>query len=190
MYERYNKEEYIYPDWILVNDFDNPPAGAVNFGPERFNEMEEGNKNTRDSLHVARYLLPKDTFLETDPIDEYPVSFESVMEVSDWNGTTGIVKTIQGETTVRKQYYITDTDDYRRISNTNSRPVWQANTDYVEGDQVEPTLRDGRYYEVSVAGTSGNTEPIWSPTVDVEDDSITWIYGGNYWGEWERAQYM
>lgn len=189
MYERYHREDYEHPVWILVNDFDNPPLNAVNFGPENFNRIEEGIANNRESLGVARWILPVDEFDEETPIDQYPVCVESIMEVTDWNSTAGIVKTYQGEGTVRKQYYITDTEDYRRLSLTNSRPNWQALTDYEIDDERQPTIEEGRYYKVTQAGTSGATEPIWSPSGDVEDGTVIWSYAGNYWGVWQQLQY-
>lgn len=63
---------------------------------------------------------------------------------------------------------------------------WAAATDYVVDDLIVPTVRSGRAYKVTVAGTSGATEPTW-PTVhgdtvtldgvtyeDVTDDHAIW----------------
>jgi hypothetical protein len=39
--------------------------------------------------------------------------------------------------------------------------VWNPATDYVLGDVVRPTDGNGHLYVVTVAGTSGTTEPVW-----------------------------
>lgn len=38
-------------------------------------------------------------------------------------------------------------------------PVWEAQHEYVVGDIVTPTARNGHIYRVTIAGTSGVTEP-------------------------------
>lgn len=57
---------------------------------------------------------------------------------------------------------------------------WEATTVYVAGDQVVPTVRNGHFYEVTVGGTSGSSEPTF-PTDDgdtVTDGSVTWQEAG------------
>ncbi|OFV99015.1 MAG: hypothetical protein A3H28_07995 [Acidobacteria bacterium RIFCSPLOWO2_02_FULL_61_28] len=54
--------------------------------------------------------------------------------------------------------------------------TWQANHAYALQKLVQPTTPNGRYYRVTVAGTSGSTQPTW-PTTDggtVSDGSVTW----------------
>jgi len=55
-------------------------------------------------------------------------------------------------------------------------PTWQASTDYAVGDKVVPTSDNTYYYECTVAGTSGSSEPTWPTTVGdtVTDGSVTW----------------
>ena len=57
---------------------------------------------------------------------------------------------------------------------------WAASTAYVVGDKVYPTVRNGHYYEVTVAGTSDTAEPDW-PTDDgdtVVDNTVTFAEAG------------
>lgn len=53
---------------------------------------------------------------------------------------------------------------------------WKPSTAYVVGDKVVPNPRNGFYYTVTVAGTSGSTQPTF-PTVvgnTVVDGTVTW----------------
>lgn len=50
-------------------------------------------------------------------------------------------------------------------------PTWEANTVYVDGNSVVPTVPSGRYYLVDECGKSGATEPTdWT----VADGTVTW----------------
>lgn len=66
--------------------------------------------------------------------------------------------------------------------------AWQANTVYTDGDCVEPTTPNGRYYVYRVlayvggstnTGTSGATEPTWPTYADgtVTDNTVAKWYG-------------
>lgn len=44
-------------------------------------------------------------------------------------------------------------DEHRRFSS------WTASTSYIVGDQIVPTVPNGRVYSCIIAGTSGTTEP-------------------------------
>lgn len=61
-------------------------------------------------------------------------------------------------------------------SNSFVFPSWVGNTAYLEGAHVQPITPNGRYYVVSVAGTSGSSEPTWSVNNGdlVVDAGITW----------------
>jgi hypothetical protein len=48
---------------------------------------------------------------------------------------------------------------------------WAAYTDYVYGDLV---FQDGDFYECTVDGTSGATEPTWDPDTPFSDGSTAW----------------
>lgn len=53
--------------------------------------------------------------------------------------------------------------------------AWQATHAYVIGDQRRPTVANGHYYQVSVAGTSGSSQPTF-PTNggSVIDGTVVW----------------
>ena len=57
-----------------------------------------------------------------------------------------------------------------------SPTTWLASTAYALGDIVVPTTVGVRYYECTVAGTSGGGEPSWTTTLgDTEvDNTVTW----------------
>jgi hypothetical protein len=64
-----------------------------------------------------------------------------------------------------------------RVTVGFSPGVWEANTAYVDGQWVIPTLWHGIVYEAVVAGTShGATEPTWPTTMGatVTDGTVTW----------------
>ena len=52
--------------------------------------------------------------------------------------------------------YVPEIAAKRRIAR-----VWEPSTDYVVGDVIQPTVRNGRWYRCCVAGTSSATEPTW-----------------------------
>jgi hypothetical protein len=53
---------------------------------------------------------------------------------------------------------------------------WFAATVYPLGDVVVPTVDNGFYYKVTVAGTSGGSQPVWPTTIGltVTDGGVTW----------------
>ena len=55
-------------------------------------------------------------------------------------------------------------------------PDWAASTAYSKGDFRAPTIDNGYWYEVTVAGTSGTSEPTWptTPGDTVVDGTVTW----------------
>lgn len=54
---------------------------------------------------------------------------------------------------------------------------WIASQIRTLGDKRVPTIRNGYVFRVTVAGTSGATEPIWPTTVGltVVDGTVTWV---------------
>lgn len=57
--------------------------------------------------------------------------------------------------------------------------AWTATTAYSVGDKVFPTnpVSSPWYYEATVAGTTGASEPTWSNTlVPIVDGTVTWLY--------------
>lgn len=58
--------------------------------------------------------------------------------------------------------------------------AWAATTAYTLGAFRRPTAANGRYYQVTVAGTSAGSEPTW-PTIlgtSVVDGTVTWTDAG------------
>jgi len=70
-------------------------------------------------------------------------------------------------------YRIDSSDTVARISPA----TWQANTAYVVGDAVAPTVANNHTYKCTVAGISGGSEPVWPTTNDTTkvDNTVTWI---------------
>ena len=67
-----------------------------------------------------------------------------------------------------------------KVNNTYS--VWAGTTAYSLGNRRIPTVANGYYYEVTVAGTSAAGEPVWPTTIGntVTDGTVTWICRGRY----------
>lgn len=76
----------------------------------------------------------------------------------------------------------------RRIDNDNylpsNEPEWLPEFEYGEGYSVTPTAPNGHIYVVTVAGTSGTTEPTW-PTGSEEtvtQDGVEYTeFGASLW---------
>lgn len=66
------------------------------------------------------------------------------------------------------------------LTPTGLIPVWSASTAYAVGIDREPTVSNGYRYEVTVAGTTGATQPTWPTAIGstVTDGTVTWINRG------------
>lgn len=76
-------------------------------------------------------------------------------------------------------YYDVDVPDdplYPRTVTEGLYPVWAPSTVYALDDRVVPTIRNGRVYKVTVAGTSGEIAPAFPDTLagTVTDGEVTW----------------
>jgi hypothetical protein len=70
---------------------------------------------------------------------------------------------------------------FRSVAPT--RPQWAATTAYTTSSYVRTLASDnGLYYQATVAGTSGGTEPTWPTTLGntVVDGTVTWTCRGTY----------
>jgi len=67
-----------------------------------------------------------------------------------------------------------------KVNNTYS--AWTGTTAYSLGNRRIPTVANGYYYEITVAGTSSGVEPTWPTTIGntVVDGTATWICRGRY----------
>lgn len=94
-------------------------------------------------------------------------------------GSLGSVGT---DTTDRKLQAVSNPGvDQIAITPTDILPEWQASTAYTLGQSVEPTVGNGRRYEVSQAGTTSSSQPTWPTTgigTTVTDGSVVWRYVG------------
>lgn len=59
-----------------------------------------------------------------------------------------------------------DPDDVTTIQFYYGAPTWVANTVYLHGQNIKPTIDNGYYYTCTVNGKSGIKEPTWT-----QDDS-------------------
>ena len=136
-----------------------------------------------------------------DPIDRYPEG-ESLFGTvgagnSGFGASYGTVRTTrgygddQGSGTVGFPFQVVVTENngtqYRRVLST-SQPVWAASTAYALNAYIMPTQvnQNGWYFQCTVAGTSGTTEPAWPSTSGgtVVDGTVTWKAVGEFWGPW------
>ena len=63
----------------------------------------------------------------------------------------------------------------------NGYPKWRSGTSYATNNFVVPTVRNGRYYQCTIPGTSYSSEPTsWPPNLGdtITDNSITWTNSG------------
>ena len=68
-------------------------------------------------------------------------------------------------------YTISTSGTITKINRTFS--AWQASTYYNVDDIVIPTVPNGRYYLITVAGTSGAAEPVWTSVMPLKGDTYT-----------------
>lgn len=77
-----------------------------------------------------------------------------------------------------------DTTALQQLIDDHARwELWTASSSYEVGDIIVPTVRNGRLYQVIIAGTSGTTEPLF-PTLasnnfyiivdGTSDPQLTW----------------
>lgn len=92
---------------------------------------------------------------------------------------------------IKKLQWMVSSDTYPELSNAELTELidektrssnWTANTAYIYGDIIEPTVKNGRTYKCIVAGTSGATEPSF-PEIGftgqtVSDNNIYWNDAG------------
>lgn len=62
------------------------------------------------------------------------------------------------------------------LTPTDILPSWLASADYAVDEAAEPIIENGYRYVVTVAGTSGSTEPVWPTTIGqtVTDGGVEW----------------
>jgi hypothetical protein len=63
----------------------------------------------------------------------------------------------------------------------DSYASWQANTVYAPGTVIVPTVRNKYAYKVTVAGTSGGSEPTWPTSGTVVSGTVTFTNVGLSW---------
>lgn len=96
--------------------------------------------------------------------------------------TNGI---IQGDKDTHDYYYLDSNG-----ANGKAWSIWTPNKTYAVGDKVMPTntVADNYsvYWQCTVGGTSGNTEPTWntSPNNNTIDNTITWKAYSRHTHEW------
>lgn len=67
-------------------------------------------------------------------------------------------------------------------ADANVYPKWRSGTAYTAGSTVIPSSFNGIYYQCTVAGTSGSTEPAWplgsAPHTETSGTGVQWTKGG------------
>lgn len=112
------------------------------------------------------------------------VYLEAIFCATEKASTTGYVKyaflNLPGEAWVVAYNTRIGAWQIEKVNNTYS--VWAGTTAYSLGNRRIPTVANGYYYEVTVAGTSAAGEPVWPTTIGntVTDGTVTWICRGRY----------
>lgn len=78
--------------------------------------------------------------------------------------------------------YNTRNGDWQVERVASTYPNWAAASVRNLGDRRVPTVANGYYYEVTVAGTTASVQPTWPTTIGntVVDGSVTWVCRGRY----------
>ncbi|WP_067986238.1 hypothetical protein [Neptuniibacter pectenicola] len=79
-------------------------------------------------------------------------------------------------TSVQLQSNVNPGVDNIVVTPVDNLPEWEASTAQVVGYSAEPTVGNGRRYQVTTAGTSDATEPTWPTSIgsSVTDGTIIW----------------
>jgi hypothetical protein len=183
-----------------------PPVGAVPFSAEEANKLGNGIKDTREGLHLARYRLNDNEYNPFNPVNEFPVTSESIMTVTtaSWPETGGIVRTVRHRGSVASDAAVAY--DYQEFKAANSDNyysryakkvaldawAWTNTRVFAVNDLAKPTVDDGYYYRVTAV--SGNartatTEPTWPAngtfTSSNGSGSVTFVREGAFWSDWQ-----
>ena len=116
--------------------------------------------------------------------DNTEVYLEALFGATEKASTTGYVKyvflSLPGEAWVAAYNTRIGAWQVEKVNNTYS--TWAATTAYSLGNRRVPTVANGYYYEVTVAGTSAGVQPTWPTTIGntVVDGTVTWICRGRY----------
>lgn len=116
--------------------------------------------------------------------DNAEVYLEALFGATEKAATTGYVKyvflSLPGEAWVAAYNTRIGAWQIEKINSTYS--AWAGTTIYSLGNRRIPTVANGYYYEVTVAGTSGGVQPAWPTTIGntVTDGTVTWICRGRY----------
>ena len=111
------------------------------------------------------------------------VYLETVYGATEKAATTGFTKyvflNLPGEAWIVAYNTRIGNWQVEKVNNTYS--AWTSSS-YAKGDRRIPTVDNGYYYEVTVAGTGMGIEPTWPTTIGdtVVDASVTWICRGRY----------
>ena len=97
------------------------------------------------------------------------------------NGTTTVLgKGMSNPTT--GEYSITTLKERNSYligyAHTPQGSHWQGSKAYAVGDRVLPVTPNNRWYECTVAGTSGATQPTWPTSGTVMDGTVEWTHRG------------
>lgn len=68
-----------------------------------------------------------------------------------------------------------DPDDVTKISIYWGSPLWSEQTVYRLGDICRPSNDNGYYYQCSINGVSGTTEPSWSQEEETISGTVTFV---------------
>lgn len=129
-----------------------------------------------------------DVQAELLPFGSSPIE-QSYLRADDWNSLQSVgpgqfVKTTRRPGTVWLAQTAGKTGLAQPLDTAAATSVtWAASTAYALNDRAVPTTRNGYVYKVTVAGTSGASEPTW-PTVignTVVDGGVTWECEEQYW---------
>lgn len=116
--------------------------------------------------------------------DNTEVYLEALFGATEKAATTGYVKyvflSLPGEAWVVAYNTRIVGWQVEKVNNTYS--AWAVTTAYSLGNRRVPTVANGYYYEVTVAGTSAGVQPTWPTTIGdtVVDGTVTWICRGRY----------
>lgn len=178
------RDDYNRTVWVEVPDPLNPPPDAEAVSAENLNNLEDGVKANRDSIHSTVYPLVEDEFTEAQPFDEFHDATINCGAVTADNWSySGVMDQFKSNGSA-VQRLSSNEGIFQRVSLSASKDGWLSSTDYSVEDEAQPNMANGYYYAVQTAGTSGSSEPVWPAEGTVTDGSVVWAVGGQFWSDW------
>ncbi|MBZ9715276.1 hypothetical protein [Deinococcus multiflagellatus] len=127
--------------------------------PDKDSPFYDGT--TKFPIHLGHVRNPAETYTPTTKNIESAVygATQTVLSVTTKTEETGTFETVSAKDLAIRGLWAGSAVYKDATDDASAAEPFAANTAYVLGDLVVPTVANGHYYEVTTAGTTSSTEP-------------------------------